>query len=59
VWIFVQLPKGIKDVLRNTTGDSNAPMAIHISILLYCSREWRWYINYLSDIVSKMVSLDG
>lgn len=55
-WVFVQLPKSLRARLKRE-GRPLSPLLIHVLIHRYCASEWRWYINYLSDLVSKMVSI--
>jgi len=55
-WVFIQLPKAVKaSIVREAKPHS--PLLIHWLIRHYCASEWRWYINYLSDLVSTMVSM--
>lgn len=52
-WVFIQLPKAvIASIVREAKPHS--PLLIHWLIRHYCASEWRWYINYLSDLVSTM-----
>jgi hypothetical protein len=55
-WVFIQLPKALKArIIREEKPHS--PLLIHWLIRHCCASEWRWYINYLSDLVSTMVSM--
>lgn len=55
-WVFIQLPKALRARLTREAKPF-PPLLIHLLIQHYCASEWRWYINYLSDLVSKMVSM--
>lgn len=59
-WIFMQPSESIKSFLetrfpRTTERDAEFLFQIHTAILIKASSNWRFYINYLEDVFSKIV----
>ena len=59
-WVFMQPSESMKSLLesrfpRATTKDSAYNFQIHAAILMKASSNWRFYINYLEDLFSKIV----
>ncbi|KAF2468618.1 uncharacterized protein BDR25DRAFT_316075 [Lindgomyces ingoldianus] len=52
-WLILRGPQSLKDELLQSTESGN-PMMPHLLILFGASKEWRWYLNYLEDVLLKM-----
>ncbi|KAH8590049.1 hypothetical protein B0O99DRAFT_691894 [Bisporella sp. PMI_857] len=59
-WIFMQPSGSMKSLLETmfpctTSRDSAYLFRLHVAILMKASSNWRFYINYLEDVFSKIV----
>lgn len=59
-WILIQSPNDVRKSLESNLSQPDfpmrgSPMTMHLRLLKYAARNWRWFLNYLSDLQREMV----